>query len=141
MNEQRCSQSRVPVHHKVTNEDVDDVRPELRDGRYENRPSWSLGRYPLPHRARQAVKREPKMVARLARGRLGKVVIAAVASILLGVVETYVAALLGYILDLVIETPPNSLFSEKWPVLLAAVGFLFLWVGPGWVGSDRLGWA
>ena len=52
--------------------------------------------------------------------------LAAAASVLLGIVETYIAALLGYILDLVIETPPNSLFSEKWPVLLVAVSFLFL---------------
>ena len=47
-------------------------------------------------------------------------------SILLGIVETYIAALLGYILDLIIETPPNLLFSERWPVLLVAVSFLFL---------------
>ena len=52
--------------------------------------------------------------------------IAAVASISLGVIETYVAALLGYIIDLVIETPPDRLFIEHWPFLLAAFGFLTL---------------
>ena len=54
--------------------------------------------------------------------------------------ETYIAALLGYILDLVIETPPNLLFSERWPVLLVAVSFLFLirpssFLNPGGLSS------
>ena len=31
--------------HKVHKEVVDDVRPQLRDGRDEERPSWSRGRY------------------------------------------------------------------------------------------------
>ena len=53
-------------------------------------------------------------------------VIAACASVLLGVIETYVAALLGYIIDVVIETPPNRLFDEQWPFLLTAIGFLTL---------------
>ena len=52
--------------------------------------------------------------------------IAAVASVLLGVIETYVAALLGYVIDVVIETPPDRLFVEQWPFLLVAVGFLTL---------------
>jgi ATP-binding cassette subfamily B protein len=60
------------------------------------------------------------------KGAYAALVLAAAASILLGIVETYIAALLGYILDLVIETPPNLLFSERWPVLLVAVSFLFL---------------
>ena len=60
------------------------------------------------------------------KGAYAALVLAAAASILLGIVETYIAALLGYILDLVIETPPNLLFSERWPVLLFAVSFLFL---------------
>ena len=60
------------------------------------------------------------------KGAYPALMLAAAASVLLGIVETYIAALLGYILDLVIETPPNSLFSEKWPVLLVAVSFLFL---------------
>ena len=60
------------------------------------------------------------------KGAYPALALAAAASVLLGIVETYIAALLGYILDLVIETPPNSLFSEKWPVLLVAVSFLFL---------------
>ena len=40
-------------------------------------------------------------------------VIAACASVSLGIIETYVAALLGYIIDVVIETPPNRLFVEQ----------------------------
>jgi len=64
------------------------------------------------------------------KGAYPVLILAAAASVLLGIVETYIAALLGYILDLVIETPPNSLFSEQWPVLLVAVGFLFL-IRPG----------
>ena len=60
------------------------------------------------------------------KGAYTALLLATAASVLLGIVETYIAALLGYILDLVIETPPNSLFSDKWHVLLLAVGFLFL---------------
>ena len=52
--------------------------------------------------------------------------IAALASISLGAIETYVAALLGYIIDLVIETPPDRLFIEQWPFLVVAIGFLTL---------------
>jgi ATP-binding cassette subfamily B protein len=59
-------------------------------------------------------------------GAYSALTIAACASILLGIIETYVAALLGYILDMVLETPPNLLFSEKWPVLIVTIGFLFL---------------
>ena len=61
-------------------------------------------------------------------GAFTALLVATAASILLGIVETYIAALLGYILDLVIETPPSLLFSEKWHVLLFAVGFLFIGV-------------
>ena len=46
------------------------------------------------------------------KGAYAALVLAAAASILLGIVETYIAALLGYILDLVIETPPNLLFPR-----------------------------
>ena len=46
------------------------------------------------------------------KGRLRCVSVSRCCSILLGIVETYIAALLGYILDLVIETPPNLLFRE-----------------------------
>ena len=53
-------------------------------------------------------------------------VIAACASVSLGIIETYIAALLGYIIDVVIETPPNRLFVEHWPFLLTAIGFLTL---------------
>ena len=52
--------------------------------------------------------------------------IAACASVSLGIIETYIAALLGYIIDVVIETPPNQLFVEHWPFLLTAIGFLTL---------------
>ena len=53
-------------------------------------------------------------------------VIAACASVSLGIIETYTAALLGYIIDVVIETAPNRLFVEQWPFLLTAIGFLTL---------------
>ena len=53
-------------------------------------------------------------------------VIAACASVSLGIIETYIAALLGYIIDVVIETAPNQLFVEHWPFLLTAIGFLTL---------------
>ena len=53
-------------------------------------------------------------------------VIAACASVSLGIIETYIAALLGYIIDVVIETPPNRLFVENWRFLLTAIGFLTL---------------
>ena len=56
-------------------------------------------------------------------GAYGALTIAACASILLGVIETYVAALLGYVIDVVIETPPHLLFVEQWPFLLTAIGF------------------
>ena len=52
--------------------------------------------------------------------------IAACASVSLGIIETYIAALLGYIMDVVIETAPNQLFVEHWPFLLTAIGFLTL---------------
>ena len=57
-------------------------------------------------------------------GAYGALTIAACASILLGVIETYVAALLGYVIDVVIETPPHLLFVEQWPFLFTAIGFL-----------------
>ena len=53
-------------------------------------------------------------------------VIAACASVSLGIIETYIAALLGYIIGVVIETRPNRLFVEHWPFLLTAIGFLTL---------------
>ena len=53
-------------------------------------------------------------------------VIAACASVSLGIIETYIAALLGYIIDVVIESAPNRLFVEHWPFLLTAIGFLTL---------------
>ena len=52
--------------------------------------------------------------------------IAACSSISLGIIETYITALLGYIIDVVIETAPNQLFVEHWPFLLTSIGFLIL---------------
>ena len=51
--------------HKVVKGVVDDVRPELRDGRYENRPSWSHGRTRASRARVEAVKvqRSPLKVA------------------------------------------------------------------------------
>ena len=56
-------------------------------------------------------------------------VIATVASVTIGVVETYIAAMIGYILDLVLETEPNLLIADKWPLIATAAGFL-LFVRP-----------
>ncbi len=52
--------------------------------------------------------------------------IAACSSISLGIIETYITALLGHIIDVVIETAPNQLFVEHWPFLLTSIGFLIL---------------
>ena len=41
---QRSVKVMLQCIHKVAKEVVDDGRPELRDGRYENRPSWSHSR-------------------------------------------------------------------------------------------------
>ena len=53
------------------------------------------------------------------------IIIAATASILSGVVETFTAALMGYVIDLILVSTPQSLFAEKGLLLLAVVGFLF----------------
>lgn len=59
-------------------------------------------------------------------GTYAALTLAAIASILSGVVETFTAALIGYVIDLILESSPQSLFAEKGFLLLAAVGFLFL---------------
>ena len=63
------------------------------------------------------------------RGTHISLVIATLASITIGVVETYIAAMIGYILDLVLETEPNLLIADKWPLIATAAGFL-LFVRP-----------
>ena len=60
------------------------------------------------------------------KGAYVALAIAACASVLLGIIETYVAALLGYIIDVVIATPPSRLFIDQWPFLLIATSFLIL---------------
>ncbi len=50
--------------------------------------------------------------------------LAAVASILSAIAETLTAALMGYILDLLLDTNPSVLLSEKLFVLIIAVVFL-----------------
>ena len=58
-------------------------------------------------------------------GTYAALVLASFASILSGVVETFTAALIGYVVDLILESTPQSLIAEKGILLLAAVGFLF----------------
>ena len=58
-------------------------------------------------------------------GTYAALILAAFASILSGVVETFTAALIGYVIDLILESTRQSLIAEKGILLLAAVGFLF----------------
>ena len=60
------------------------------------------------------------------RGTHISLAIATFASVTIGVVETYIAAMIGYILDLVLETEPSLLISEKWPLIAIASGFLLV---------------
>ena len=60
------------------------------------------------------------------KGAYAALVLAAAASILLGIVETYIAALLGYILDLVIETPQTCFFPRDGLFCWLLYVFLFL---------------
>ena len=53
------------------------------------------------------------------KGSYTALAVASVASILLGVIETHIAALIGHILDLFLSSTPERLFSEKWQTLLA----------------------
>ena len=53
------------------------------------------------------------------------IVLAAIASILSGIAETLTAALMGYILDLVLDIPPSVLLSENLVLLIITVSFLF----------------
>ena len=59
------------------------------------------------------------------KGTLPVLMVAAVASILLGAVETYIAALIGYIIDVLIESGANSLVANNWGLILAVAVFLF----------------
>ena len=63
------------------------------------------------------------------RGTHIPLAIATLASVTIGVVETYIAAMIGYILDLVLETEPSLLIADKWPLIATAAGFL-LFVRP-----------
>ena len=60
------------------------------------------------------------------RGTHISLAIATLASVLIGIVETYIAAMIGYTLDLVLETEPSLLIAEKWPLIITAAGFLLL---------------
>ena len=59
------------------------------------------------------------------KGTLPVLTVASLASILLGVVETYIAALIGYIIDVLIESGANSLVANNWGLILAVAVFLF----------------
>ena len=52
------------------------------------------------------------------KGTLPVLMVAAVASVLLGAVETYIAALIGYIIDILIETEASLLFAKHWALIL-----------------------
>ena len=45
--------------------------------------------------------------------------VAALASVLLGAVETYIAALIGYIIDILIESEASLLVAKHWALILA----------------------
>ncbi len=42
-----------------------------------------------------------------------------------GIVETFTAALIGFIVDFLLQSSPENLFVDKGPILLAAIAFLF----------------
>ncbi len=52
--------------------------------------------------------------------------IAIAASITLGFVETFIAAMIGYLLDLVLVSSPKEFISENWVAILVGTSFLFL---------------
>ena len=52
--------------------------------------------------------------------------IAIAASITLGFVETFIAAMIGYLLDLVLVSSPKEFVSENWAAILVGTSFLFL---------------
>ena len=52
--------------------------------------------------------------------------IAIAASITLGFVETFIAAMIGYLLDLVLVSSPKEFVSENWAAILIGTSFLFL---------------
>ncbi len=45
--------------------------------------------------------------------------VAAVASVLLGAVDTYIAALIGYIIDILIDSEASLLVAKHWALILA----------------------
>ena len=59
------------------------------------------------------------------KGTLPVLTVAALASILLGAVETYIATLIGFIIDVLVESGANSLFANNWGLILAVAVFLF----------------
>ena len=60
------------------------------------------------------------------KGTLPVLMVAAVASVLLGAVETYIAALIGYIIDILIESEASLLVAKHWALILAFSVFLFV---------------
>ena len=51
--------------------------------------------------------------------------LASFASIASGVIETYTAALIGFVVDYLVESKPQNLFEERGLMLLALMAFLF----------------
>ena len=51
--------------------------------------------------------------------------LASFASIASGVIETFTAAIIGFVVDYLVETNPQNLFEEKGLMLLALMAFLF----------------
>lgn len=51
--------------------------------------------------------------------------LASFASIASGVIETYTAALIGFVVDYLLDSSPQNLFEEKGLMLLAIIAFLF----------------
>ncbi len=60
------------------------------------------------------------------QGTFSVLTLAAIASIASGIIETFTAALLGFIVDFLIQSSPENLYVEKGVILLAVIAFLFL---------------
>ena len=58
-------------------------------------------------------------------GTFAVLTLAAIASIISGIVETFTAALIGFIVDFLLQSSPENLFVDKGPILLAAIAFIF----------------
>ena len=52
--------------------------------------------------------------------------LASFASIASGVIETFTAAIIGFVVDYLVASIPQNLFEEKGLMLLALMAFLFL---------------